>query len=78
MILCLQNTPGLSRAVAHLGLGFGRIRWDRLVSGPVVVSLGGQSWTWAECTKEREASVMADEGSPARAAAGRRIRRRKV
>jgi hypothetical protein len=38
----LQSTPGLSGTVAHLALRHEFIRWDRLVSGPVVVSLGGQ------------------------------------
>jgi hypothetical protein len=38
----LQNTPGLSGTVAHLGLSHSYVRWDRLASGPVVVSLGGQ------------------------------------
>ena len=42
MIHCLQNTPGQSGTVAHLGWSLSRIRWDRPVSGPVVVSLGGQ------------------------------------
>lgn len=47
MIPCLQNTPGLSATVAHLGLGHRCIRWDRFASGPVVVNLGGQqSQTW--------------------------------
>jgi len=40
--LCLQNTPGLSGAVVHLGLSLVRVRWDRPVSGPAVVSLGGR------------------------------------
>ena len=42
MITCVQNTPGLSGTVAHLELRSPRIRWDRPVSGRVVVSLGGQ------------------------------------
>jgi hypothetical protein len=42
----LQNTPGLSATVAHLGRSLAHIRWDRLVSNPVVVSLGGQHRTW--------------------------------
>ena len=40
--LCLQNTPGLSGTVAHLGRNLACVRWDRPVSGPVVVSLGGR------------------------------------
>ena len=39
---CLQSTPGLSAAVVHLGLCLTCVRQDRLLSGPVVVSLGGQ------------------------------------
>jgi hypothetical protein len=42
---CLQNTSKLSGNVADLGLSVGRIRWDRPVSGPDVVSLGGQRFT---------------------------------
>jgi hypothetical protein len=42
--LCLQNTPKLSDTVAHLGLSLACIRWNRLESGPAVVSLGGQRW----------------------------------
>jgi len=38
----LQNTPGLSGSIAHLGLSFTRICWDRPMSGLVVVSLGAQ------------------------------------
>ena len=36
------NTPGLSGTVGHLGRTLTRFRSDRPVSGPVVVSLGGQ------------------------------------
>lgn len=73
---CLQNTHGLSGTVAHLGLNLGRGRWGWLVSDPVVVSLGGQSWTWAGCTNEREASVVADDpNSPPGIVARLRIRR---
>lgn len=39
---CLQNTPKLSGTVAHLGRSHLPIRWDRPLSGPVVVSHGGQ------------------------------------
>jgi hypothetical protein len=41
----LQNTPGLSVNVAHLGRSVQPIRWKRPVSGPVVVRLGGQPGT---------------------------------
>jgi hypothetical protein len=37
------STPRLSGIVAHLGLCLACIRWDRHLSGPVVVRLGGQS-----------------------------------
>jgi hypothetical protein len=33
--------PGLSATVAHLGRSLARIRWDQLVSSPVVVSNHG-------------------------------------
>jgi hypothetical protein len=39
---CLQNTPALSDTVAHLDRIIRLIRLNRPVSGPVVVSLGGQ------------------------------------
>ncbi len=39
---CLQSTPRLSETVAHLVLRHEHIRCDRLASGPVVVSFGGQ------------------------------------
>jgi hypothetical protein len=54
LILCLQSTPGLSETVAHLVLRQGRIRWDRPVSGPVVVSLGGQRYTTQVCEIQRQ------------------------
>jgi hypothetical protein len=38
----LANTRSLSYAVVHLGSGLGGVRWDRLESEAVVVSLGGQ------------------------------------
>ncbi len=45
MIPCLQNTPKLSGNVAQPGLHSQRVRWDRPVSGPVVVNDGGQAIT---------------------------------
>ena len=71
MTSCLQNTLGLSATVAHLAPSRGVGRWDRLVSGPVVVSGGGQSWTRARYTCAREGSVVADGNhSPGGALAG--------
>jgi hypothetical protein len=43
LIACLQSTAGVSGIVAHLGLKAVRVRPDRLVSGLVVVSLGGHA-----------------------------------
>lgn len=43
---CLQSTPRLSETVGHLVLRHEHIRCDRLASGPVVVSFGGQHRTW--------------------------------
>ena len=42
MISCLHNTPGLSATVPYLERSLARIRWDRPMSSPVVVSRGGQ------------------------------------
>ena len=39
---CLQSTARLSGTVAHLGLRLACVGRDRLLSGPVVVSFGGQ------------------------------------
>jgi hypothetical protein len=41
--LCLQKTRRLSDTVAHLDRSPRLIRWDRPLSGSVVVSLGGQA-----------------------------------
>ena len=53
---CSQNTPGLLATVAHLEPILTRIRWDRPVPGPVVVTIGGQLAALlldANCRRER-------------------------
>lgn len=45
MTLWLQNTPKLSGTVVHLGWSLWPVRFDRPLSGRVVVSLGGQPGT---------------------------------
>ena len=61
----VQNTPGLSATVAHLGRSLAHIRWDRLVSSPVVVSLGGQqSRIWPLRPKPSRDAVCQRCGMP--------------
>jgi hypothetical protein len=73
---CLQSTSWLSYTVAHLGSTLRRVRWDRPVSVQVVVSLGGQSWTRAECFNAQQVALVADdEDSLARTVSRRRVSR---
>lgn len=63
----MHNTPGLAGTVAHLGWTPARLRSDRLVSGSVVVSLGGQRW-WRldhECLPDRLVPVCTQVRQPA-------------
>src|SRR2546429_9922864 len=52
---CLQNRPRLSGTSLTWGCGRERIYWDRVLSDPLVVRLGGQAGrrSWRSCDPAR-------------------------